>query len=116
VTNFVTVASLRQSHDKKRGTKKEHVPFGSMPYEPVTLGFKFAIRLKQLTARDVLVVTCPACHKSYFVAPHILLERYHEHRPIESFASDFVCKRCGNRQDMSWRIDRAVGPEFSRSA
>ena len=46
-----------------------------MPYEPVTLGLKFAIRVHHLTARDVLVVNCPACHKAYWVATYILYER-----------------------------------------
>ena len=87
-----------------------------MPYEPVTLGLKFAVRVHHLTARDVLVVTCPACHKAYWVATHILYERFHEYQPLEIVAKEFVCKRCGNKRDMSWRIERAAGPEFPRSA
>jgi hypothetical protein len=35
-----------------------------MPFEPVTLGLKFAVRVRHLTARDVLVFTYPACHKA----------------------------------------------------
>jgi len=77
-----------------------------MPFEAVTLGFKFSVRLHQLTARDVVVVTCPSCHKVYYVPPYVLLERYHEHCRIEALAPGFHCKRCGNRQNMSWRIDR----------
>ena len=87
-----------------------------MPYESVTLGFKFAVRVKNLTGRDVLVVTCPACHKSYWVAPHVLYARYHEYQPLEVVAKDLRCKRCGNKREMSWRIERATGPEFPRSA
>ena len=88
----------------------------AMPFEPVTLGLKFAVRVHHLTARDVLVVTCPACHKAYWVAPYILYERFHEYLPLEVMAKEFVCKRCGNKRDMSWRIERATGPEFPRSA
>lgn len=52
----------------------------------------------------MLVVTCPACHKAYWVAPYVLHERFHEHLPLEVVAKEFVCKRCGNKRDMSWRI------------
>jgi len=87
-----------------------------MPYVPITLGFKFAVRVKQLTARDVVMVVCPACHKQYQVAPHVIYERYHEHLPLEEVAKDMRCKRCGNKDDMRWSIERATGPEFPRSA
>jgi len=83
-----------------------------MPYEPVTLGLKFAIRVHHLTARDVLVVTCPACQKAYWVPTHVLYERFHEHLPIERIAEEFRCKRCGNSMDLSWRVERATGPEY----
>ena len=60
-----------------------------MPFEPVTLGLKFAVRVHHLTARDVLVVNCPGCHKAYWVAPYVLYERYHEHQKLEVVAKDF---------------------------
>lgn len=87
-----------------------------MPYEPVTLGLKFAVRVHHLTGRDVLVVSCPACHKAYWVAPHVIYARFHEHLPLETVAKDFVCKRCGNKRGLTWYIERAIGPEFPRSA
>ena len=86
-----------------------------MPYEPVILGFKFDIKVKQLTGRDVVRVTCEQCHKIHNVAPHVFYERYHDYLPLEAVAKDFVCKRCGGRQ-LSWSIERAVGPQFPRSA
>ncbi|MEH6648355.1 hypothetical protein, partial [Sulfitobacter sp.] len=43
-----------------------------MPYAPSILGLKFEIRIADLTARDVVIVTCPACHWSANVAPHVL--------------------------------------------
>ena len=87
-----------------------------MPYEPTILGLKFAIRVHHLTVRDVLVVTCPSCHKAYWVATHTLYKRFHEHLPIEVVAKEFRCKRCGRTDGLSWRIERATGPEFPRSA
>ena len=86
-----------------------------MPYEPVILGFKFDIKVKQLTGRDVVRVVCEHCHKVHNVAPHVLYERYHAYMPSETVAKDFKCARCGARE-LSWSIERANGPEYPRSA
>ena len=87
-----------------------------MPYQPVTLGLKFAIKVHDLTGQDVLVVTCPACHMVFMVAPHVLYARFHKYVAINDVAKEFKCKRCGHDRDLAWRIERAVGPEFPRSA
>jgi len=87
-----------------------------MPYEPVTLGLKFEIRVGTLTARDVVVVTCSKCHARYNVAPHHLFERYHEMRKLIDIEKDFKCKRCGETHDLSWHILRATGPDFPKIA
>ena len=87
-----------------------------MPYEPVILGLKFKIRVVDLTARNVLIVVCPACHWSANVAPHVLLARYHEFRRLIDLEPDMMCKRCGLKGELHWHIERAIGPEFPRSA
>lgn len=88
-----------------------------MPYEPLSLGFKFEVRLANLTARDCVVVTCPACQHRYHVAPHVLLSRFHERRKLAEIAKhEMRCKRCSNVGDMAWYVVRASGPEFPRSA
>ena len=87
-----------------------------MPYQPIILGLKFNIRLADLTARDVMIVTCPACHWSANVAPHDLHARYHEMRKLIDFEADMKCKRCGAKGGLYWRIERALGSEFPRSA
>lgn len=88
-----------------------------MPYEPVNLGLKFEVRLEDLTVRDCVVVTCPACQHQYNVAPHVLFARYHELRKLATIAKhDMRCKRCPNRGNMAWHIMRATGAEFPRSA
>ncbi|MEQ3728100.1 MAG: hypothetical protein ABNH38_11885 [Tateyamaria sp.] len=87
-----------------------------MPYGPLTLGLKFEIRLADLIARDVVIVTCPACHWSTNVAPHVLHSRNHEMRKLMHVQADMMCKRCGAVGGLHWRIERAIGPEFPRSA
>ena len=87
-----------------------------MPYEPVATGLKFQIRVRDLTARDVVVVTCPACHWKCNVAPHVFYERFNEMQRMIRVAEQMKCRRCGNRKDMAWRIERAVGPMGPRSA
>ena len=87
-----------------------------MPYQPVTLGLKFNIRIVDLTARDVVVVICPACHWTTNVAPHVLYSRYHELRRLIDVEADMKCKRCSEKGELHWRIERAIGPEFPRSA
>lgn len=86
--------------------------FPSMPYEPVTLGLKFAIRVHHLTARDVVVVTCPMCHARFNVAAHHFYARYHELRCLIDIEKDFKCKKCGAKRDLKWHVMRAVGPKF----
>jgi len=87
-----------------------------MPYQPVILGLKFNIRIVDLTARDVMIVTCPACHWTASVAPHVLHARYHEMRKLIDIEADMKCKRCGAKGVLYWRIERAMGPKFPRSA
>ena len=60
-----------------------------MPYEPVILGFKFDVKVKNLTGRDVVRVTCEQCHKDHNLAPHVLYERYHEYMTLEAISKDF---------------------------
>lgn len=86
-----------------------------MPYVPVTIGLKFNIRIRDLTARDVLVVTCQKCEKGYRVAPHVLHDRYHELYSIMSVEKDFRCHTCGTRGNMHWYVERAVNPTFPRA-
>jgi hypothetical protein len=73
-----------------------------MPYEPVILDLKFAIRVHDLTGPDVLVVTCPDCHKIFNVAPHVIYARFHKHMPLIDVAKQFKCKRCGNKKVLDW--------------
>jgi hypothetical protein len=87
-----------------------------MSYAPVTLGLKFQIRVRDLTGRDVVVVTCPACHWSANVAPHVLYDRFHEHVRLVEVEREFLCKRCGVKGGLRWRIERARGPEFPKLA
>ncbi len=87
-----------------------------MPYEPVSLGLKFAIRLEHLTVRDVVVITCAGCHRRWNVPPYRLLERYHAYKLIQTLEQDMKCRRCGPGTKMHWYIIRAAGPEFPRSA
>ncbi len=82
----------------------------------MTRGLKFQIRVEDLTGRDVVVVTCPVCHWSCNVASHVFYARYHELRKLIDVAKDMKCKRCQNRKDMVWRIERAVGPQGPRLA
>ena len=90
--------------------------FSFMPYEPLVLGLKGRVRLSHLTARDVVVVVCPACHRNWRVAPHVLYDRYHEYQPIDVIAKDFKCRRCNHGDRMYWHLERATGPEFPRAA
>lgn len=87
-----------------------------MPYAPLVLGLKFEIRVADLTARDVVIVTCPACHWSAQVAPHVLHSRYHEMRKLVDVQRDMKSRRCGVTGGLHWRIQRATGPEYPRSA
>ena len=86
--------------------------FDVMPYESIVLGLKFQIRVRDLTARDVLVTTCKQCHRKWNVAPHHLYAKYHQMMPILDVEKDMRCKSCGSR-DFAWHIMRAVGPEVS---
>ena len=83
-----------------------------MTYEPVLLGLKFEIRVADLTARDVVVVTCGQCHARFNVAPHHFHAKYHEYRKLIDIQKDFRCRRCGANRDLHWYIMRACGPQF----
>ena len=63
---------------------------GVMPYVPLTTGLKFQIRIRDLTGRDVVIVTCPACHWSAQLAPHVLFARFHEHIRLVEVERDFL--------------------------
>ena len=78
-----------------------------MPYRPVTLGLKFNIRLSDLTAADVVRMTCPRCTHRYSVAPHILLERFPSHLKIQDLEKQMKCKRCDYKGSMRWTVERA---------
>ena len=67
-----------------------------MPYEPAILGFKFSVRIRKLTGRDGVLVVCPACHKRYHLAPHVIYERFHDHLPLEQVSKEMRFKQCGN--------------------
>jgi len=87
-----------------------------MPYEPVTIGLKFQIRVEDLTARDAMIVVCPHCHAKFTVAPHVLHERYHPLKRLVEVENDLTCKSCKADEDLRWHIVRAKGPEWPRSA
>ncbi len=87
-----------------------------VPYEHLTLGLKFNFRVGQLTGRDVLVVTCEECHWTSNVAPHVLYARYHDYTKVMQVQRDMVCKKCGRKGDLAWRVERATGPEWPKLA
>lgn len=87
-----------------------------MPYEQRSLGLKFNFRIVDLNAADVVVVICEDCHWSSNVAPHVLFARYNKHTKIAQVQKDMVCKGCGLKGGLAWRVETALGPEFPRPA
>lgn len=84
-----------------------------MPVEPVTLGFKFAIRVADLRASDYVLLTCRACRASHKVPPWMLHATAPETVTIKSLEGRMRCRACGARGNCGWSVWRArppVGP------
>ena len=71
--------------------------FSPVPYEPLTLGLKFNTRVRDLTARDIMVVVRRYCGKEYRIAPHQLHAKYREMTPLYTLEKSFQCKVCGTK-------------------
>ena len=80
-----------------------------MPYTPITLGPKYALRLEDLTGADVFVVECYECRRVWRVAPYRLHLRWPGHQRLLLVRDDLRCRRCGVGGDgyLDWRIERA---------
>ena len=68
-----------------------------MPLIPKVAGFKYAIRIMDLSAADCVEFTCVACSHSHRVAPYQLRLRFMEAMRIEETAKQFRCRSCGAR-------------------
>lgn len=83
-----------------------HFMFQRMPYERVTLGPAYAVRLSDLAATDALVTECMKCGRSWRVPPHHLYAKYRAHTWIRDIVFFFRCTNCGF-DSCTWHTERA---------
>lgn len=81
-----------------------------MPYVQVIRGLKFAVRIEDMQAADVLCMTCTACGHGYRVAPHHLISRFPGFFKIIDVERFTVCRKCGTRGEVTWHIESARPP------
>lgn len=79
-----------------------------MPYGPVILGPRYAIRLEDLGATDAIDAECMGCGKRWRIAPHRLHDRYHAYMRIRQIAKEMRCAVCDGDSSISWKIVRAA--------
>ena len=81
-----------------------------MPYERVTRGPRYAIRVEDLQATDALEVWCLHCGRRGLVAPHRLHERFRGYERLVHVASMMICRGCRRRAGLEWAIVQARPP------
>lgn len=64
-----------------------------MQEEHPTIDLKFQFEVAQLTARDVLVLTCEECHWATKVYPHVLFARNQDYTKVIDIPKDMACKQ-----------------------
>lgn len=79
-----------------------------MPYEPVILGPRYAIRLEDLEAADAIDAECMGCGKRWRIAPHRLHDRYQAYVRLQQIATEMRCAVCDGDSSISWKIVRAA--------
>ncbi|WP_217621335.1 hypothetical protein [Phaeobacter piscinae] len=82
-----------------------HLMSLAMPYEKITLGPAYAVRLRDLQASDVLKTRCSCCDAEWSVPPHRLFAKYRKHTTIKEIAFFFVCTKCRS-QTCYWHVER----------
>jgi DNA-directed RNA polymerase subunit RPC12/RpoP len=68
-----------------------------MPLTPKTTGFRFDIRLDNLSPADVVELSCPQCNHRYLIAPYQLFSRFQPSTHLNAIGERFHCKKCGWR-------------------
>ncbi len=81
-----------------------------MPYLPITLAPRYAIRLEDLQATDAIDAECMGCGKRWRVPPHRLHDRYHGYMRLKRIASEMRCPVCDRDGGISWSVVRASPP------
>ena len=81
-----------------------------MRLEPVSLGFKFNVRIGHLAPDHVVEVVCPGCEHRYMVATWHLYSRFPPDTHLDTAGRYFRCRRCPRKGEMRWSIYRAVPP------
>lgn len=79
-----------------------------MPLTPATLGFKFQIRLMDLSPEHCVEFTCPECQHTRRVATYQLHLKFPSAFKLEDTAARFRCSACGFSASNTLRARWAV--------
>ncbi|MEZ5667931.1 MAG: hypothetical protein R3F55_10960 [Alphaproteobacteria bacterium] len=74
--------------------------------ENIYPGPRYAVRLGDLRAWHVLVVSCFACRHRAELRPERLAQRFGPQTFVVALEKRLRCKRCGNRLHNSWAVER----------
>jgi len=80
-----------------------------MPFHREIIGARYNLRVEDLTAADLLVVTCSGCGRIYRLAPAELRSRFQPYERIMYVAERFQCRSCRGG-GCEWHTERAVSP------
>lgn len=83
--------------------------FSRMPFEPITIKPRYALRIEDFSAADLLCVHCEGCGKDWRIAKALLMSRYPLHKRVLDIVDGFHCRRCGS-YTCNWHTERAVPP------
>ena len=75
-------------------------------YRPITLGAAFAVRIEDLTAGDVVKVTCRTCDHVAFVTAETLQAKFKPAFRLVAIEHNFRCRHCGERGNVGWHTVR----------
>lgn len=79
-----------------------------MPFEPVSQGFRFAIRVSDLQATDYVLFTCKLCRARQKVPPWMFHAVLPSSYKLIDLQPRMRCRVCGSKGMSDWSIWRAT--------
>ena len=84
--------------------------FSFMPWQPITLGLKFQVRVADLEATDFMERRCPRCGTVTRIAPWHLHALFPAHARLMDVEARMRCRNCGRVGSQPWSLWRAYPP------
>lgn len=84
--------------------------FPPIPWQPLTLGLKFQIRIADLEATDFMERRCPQCRTITRISPWHLHALFPAHARLVDLEAKMTCRQCGTTGPQPWSLWRAHPP------